>query len=283
MNFYFYRWSQALLLLGTIAIVTAAGGQTVPTITGIKIKKSTFDSQTKKVELDFVNDRAADITAYHYCLNVESTDPKISGRECALIDTLSAVLDWKANMKDSRDMVNSLSNLCSMPQCNVVHPGQERTIGKHIGYRGVFNVTVVIDLVSWSDNTFDGEAAQMQALIAERSAQLQVHRFAANTIKDVLANQPEPMLVTSAIVALQMEQERTPIVKISDNTDRRTMRKDAIGLVIDSLRKPESSKGSAAKYVPENQREFLNGRAQYHDYLAEEFAKNISLQRVGGQ
>ena len=259
-------------------------GQASATVKGINIKKSIFDFQTKNVELVFINDRAADITAYHYCLNIESTDPKISRRECELIDTLSAVLDWKAETKDSPEtMVNTLADLCSMPECNVVRPGQERTIGKHVGYRGVFNATVVIDLVCWSDNTFDGEPAQLQALIAERLAQIQVHQFAASTIKDALANRSEATLVATAIQALRVEQARTPVVKISDNADDRATRKFAIGVVIDSLRKPESNRGNSAEYVPENQREFLNVRAKYHDYLAGELAKTISLQEVGDQ
>src|SRR2546421_11300610 len=98
----FRQWPNTVFLLISIALIASisvvCSGQT-PAIKGVKIKKSTFDPQTKKVELVFINDRAADITAYHYCLIVESTDPEMSRRECELIDTLSSVLDWKANTK----------------------------------------------------------------------------------------------------------------------------------------------------------------------------------------
>ncbi len=273
-----------LLGIALIGFVSVLCHGQASTIKGIKIKKSAFNSETKKVELEFINDRAADITAYHYCVNVASSDPKISGPECVLVDTLSAVLDWKANMNDRPGAIaNSLSDVCSMPQCNAVHPGETRTIAKRIGYPGVLNAAVIIDLVSWSDNTFDGDVAQMQALVAERSAQLQVHQLAAKTIKDALADRSETTLVPTAIAALQAEQQRTPVVKISDDPDARTIKKYAIGLVIDSLRKPEKNKGNDAEYMPDNQREFLNARAKHHDYLAAEFAKNITLQKVGGQ
>lgn len=65
----------AMLLL----LAAAAVGQTVD-IHGIKIKESGFDATTMTLNLTFINDRAADVTAYRYCFKAIATDPKANKR-----------------------------------------------------------------------------------------------------------------------------------------------------------------------------------------------------------
>src|SRR6266704_3441018 len=48
--------------------------QPASTIKGIKITESGFDPETKTLKLAFMNDSAADITAYHYCFTILSAN-----------------------------------------------------------------------------------------------------------------------------------------------------------------------------------------------------------------
>ena len=271
----------AVLLLALLQAAVVYG-QGIATIHGIKVKESTYDPETKMVKLNFINDRAADITAYHYCINLEYIDPKMSHRECSLMDPLIEVLYFNAHSRERQaPNPNTLSDMCSMPMCNVVHPGQERIIEKHIGYQGLVNGTVVVDLVVWSDDMFEGEETQRQELVAERSGLVEIHQFASKTIKDALANGPEPDLVNAVLVTLQAEHERSPLVRTSDNANTRAIRKFAIADLAEEIRRPDRHKGSEREYVPENQRDYLSLCLRRHDYLAAEFAKHISLQKVG--
>ena len=62
-------------LLVLLLLAASASGQTTD-IHGLKIKGPAFDATTMTLSLTFINDRAADVTAYHYCFKVISTDPK---------------------------------------------------------------------------------------------------------------------------------------------------------------------------------------------------------------
>ncbi len=53
-------------LLVFLLLAAAAFGQTTE-IHGLKIKESAFDATTMTLSLTFINDRAADVTAYDYC------------------------------------------------------------------------------------------------------------------------------------------------------------------------------------------------------------------------
>src|ERR1043165_6776906 len=68
-------------------------------IHGIKIKQSAFDGTTMTLSLTFINDRAADVTAYHYCSKLISTDPKQTREQCVLIDALTPVLEVQADKR----------------------------------------------------------------------------------------------------------------------------------------------------------------------------------------
>src|SRR5437588_10677975 len=132
-------------------LAAAAFGQTSD-ISGIKIKQSDFDAQAKTLSLTFINDRAADITAYHYCFTVQSTDYYGQIRqECRLIDTRTAKLEMKA-AKKARPWLPEMTSLA--PSENVVHPGQERRIEERIWYSGtIVGGSISIDAVAWADDT----------------------------------------------------------------------------------------------------------------------------------
>ena len=58
-------------LLVLLLLAAAACGQTAD-IHGLKIKESGFDATTMTLSLTFINDRAADVTAYRYYFKVLS-------------------------------------------------------------------------------------------------------------------------------------------------------------------------------------------------------------------
>src|SRR5882762_2903184 len=85
-------------LLILLLLATAACGQTAD-IHGLKIKESGFDGKTMTLSLTFINDRAADVTAYHYCFKAIATDPKQTSEHCEVVDALTHVLEDAADRR----------------------------------------------------------------------------------------------------------------------------------------------------------------------------------------
>ena len=269
-------------LLPLLALATIyASGQTVippaplgPTINGVKIMKSGFDPATKTLKLVFMNDRAADITAYHYCFQVISTDPKQTREECKLVDALASVLETKAEEK-ARPGLAEITVLG--PNQNFVHPGEERKIEERIGYNEtIYNGSISIDAIAWSDDTFAGSA---QIIIDERTAELQERQFVSRTIKNALSDGQEPT-VTSVIAALRQEQQEAD----KDHCLVCSLKRSHVLMgAIDDLQQPGRHVGDMREFVPDNQREFLKQFLAQHDSLSEEHAKHISLRRADEQ
>jgi hypothetical protein len=260
-------------LLVLFLLAAAACGQTAD-IHGIKIKESGLDGTTMTVSLTFINDRAADVTAYRYCFKVISTDPKQTREQCKLIDVLTSVLEMKATRK-ARPSLPEITLLG--PNDNVVHPGEERRIEERIGYNHtILGGSMSIDAVAWSDDTFEGSA---QSIIAERTAELQERQFVSRTIKDSLSGSQEPM-VTSVIAILQQEQQDASKDACLPCQEKRThVLMDAIF----HLQQPKRHMGNTKEFVPDNQRESLKQFLVRHDSLSEEHAKHVSLQKAGAQ
>ena len=263
-----YCRSLAILLLAA-----AACGQTGD-IHGLKTTQSGFDAQTMTLSLAFINERAADIDAYHYCFTVLPTGSKQARTQCKLIDALTSVLEMKA----ARKARPSLPEIALIgPTQNVVHPGEERRIEERIGYNGaIVSGSISIDAVAWSDGIFEGAA---QVIIEERTAELQERQFVSKTIKDSLSGSHEPM-VASVIAVLQHEQQDASKDACLPCLEKRThVLMDAIY----HLQQPERHMGNTKEFVPDNQREFLNQFLIRHDSLSEEHAKHVSLRKAGEQ
>jgi hypothetical protein len=260
-------------LLVLLLLAAAACGQTAD-IHGLKIKQSGFDAQTMTLSLTFINDRAADINAYHYCFTVLSTGSKQTRTQCKLIDVLTSVLEMKA----ARKARPSLPEIALIgPSQNVVHPGEERQIEERLGYEDtIVSGSISIDAVAWSDDTFEGSA---QSIIAERTAELQERQFVSKTIKDSLSGSQEPM-VASVIAVLQQEQQGASKDACLPCQEKRThVLMDAIF----HLQQPKRHLGDTKEFVPYNQREFLRQFLVRHDSLSEEHAKHVSLRKADEQ
>jgi hypothetical protein len=259
-----------LTLLVPLLLAAVTWGQAAD-IQGLKIKDSGFDAKTKTVGLTFINDRAADITAYRYCFKVLSTDSKQTREQCKLVDALTSALEMKAARK-ARPFLPEIGLIG--PSHNLVHPGEERKIEEHIGYNGtIFSGSISIDAVAWSDGTFAGSA---QLIVAERTAELQERQFVSRTIKDALSDGQEPM-VSSVIAALQQEQQEASKDACIACLEKRT---HVLTDAIDHLQQPGRHMGDSTEFVPDNQREFLKQFLVRHDSLSEEKAKHISLRKA---
>jgi hypothetical protein len=265
-----------LLLMG----VSCAGQQTTQgqtaDIHGIKIKESGFDGKTMTLSLTFINDRVADVTAYHYCYKAIATDPKRTSEHCELIDALTAVLEMAAD-KRARPWLPEITELS--PRWNVVHPGQERRIEERIPWSGTFTGgSMSIDAVAWSDDIFEGAA---ESIIAERTAELQERQFVSRTISDTLSGSREPM-VTSAIEIFQQELQKSRAR--NDACSPCQEKRDYILMdAILHLQQPERHKGKTKEFVPDNQREFLKQFQVRYDSFSEEQAKHVSLRKADAQ
>ncbi len=261
-----------LTLLVPLLLAAAAWGQAAD-IQGLKIKESGFDAKTRTVSLTFINDRAADITAYHYCFTVLSTDSEQTREQCMLIDVLTTVLEMQA----ARKARPSLPEITFGPSQSLVHPGEERRIEERIGYNDtIFSGSIHIGAVAWSDDTFEGAA---QLIIDERTAELQERQFVSRTIKNALSDGQEPT-VTSVIAALRQEQQEASKDGCLACREKRThVLMDAIF----HLQQPKRHMGDTKEFVPDNQREFLKQFLARHDSLSEEHAKHVSLRKADEQ
>ena len=260
-------------LLVLLLLASAACGQTAD-IHGLKIKELGFDAKTMTLSLSFINDRAADVTAYRYCFKAISTDPKKAREQCKLIDALTAILEMQAARK-ARPHLPEIT--LTGPSENLVHPGEERTIKEQIGYNGaILGGSIYISGVAWSDDTFEGSP---QLIIAERTAELQERQFVSKTIKDSLLGSHEPV-VTSVIAVLQQEQQdASKDACLPCQEKRMHVLMDAIY----HLQQPERHMGNTREFVPSNQREFLKQLLVRHDSLSEEHAKHVSLRKADEQ
>ena len=257
-------------LLVLLLLAAAACGQTAD-IHGIKIKQSGLDGTTMTLSLTFINDRAADVTAYHYCFKAIAADPRQTSEQCEVVDALTPVLELQAD-KRARPRLNVT---LIGPRYNFVHPGEERRIEERIAWSGILRGSISIDAVAWSDDTFEGAA---QPIIAERTAELQERQFVSRTIKDALSGS-QPM-VASVIALLQQEQQEAGKDRCLPCQEKRGY---VVKYAILHLQQPERHKGKTKEFVPDNQREFLKQFLGRHDSLSEEQAKHVSLRKADEQ
>jgi hypothetical protein len=262
-------------LLVLLLLASAACGQTAD-IHGLKIRESGFDAKTMTLSLTFINDRAADVTAYHYCFKAIAADPKQTSEHCEVVDALAHVLEDAADRR-VRPWLPEITS--PGPRENVVHPGQERRIEERIPWSGIFiGGSMSIDAVAWSDDTFEGSA---QPIIAERTAELQERQFVSRTISDTLSGSREPMVASAIEIFQQKLQEarasRDACIPCREKIDYVLM--DAIL----HLQQPERHKGKTKEFVPGNQREFLKQFQVRYDSFSEEQAKHVSLRKADAQ
>jgi len=118
-------------LLVLLLLAAAACGQTAD-IHGIKIKQSAFDGTTMTLSLTFINDRAADVTAYHYCSKLISTDPKQTREQCVLIDAHAVPELGSARFKTVRSIEYTMQG-----RAITARPSQSRRVA-----RGAFSMTL---------------------------------------------------------------------------------------------------------------------------------------------
>jgi hypothetical protein len=261
-------------LLVLLLLATAAWGQTAD-IHGIKIKQSGFDGKTMTLSLTFINDRAADVTAYHYCFKAIAADPKQTSEHCEVVDALTHVLEDAADRR-ARPWLPEITSLS--PRDNVVHPGQERRIEQGIAWSGVIGGSMSIDAVAWSDDTFEGAA---ESIIAERTAEIQERQFVSRTISDTLSGSREPM-VAYAIGILQQGLQESRASRAACSPCRERIEYVLMDAIF-HLQQPERHKGNDKEFVPANQREFLKQFQVRYDSFSEEQAKHVNLRKADAQ
>ena len=245
--------------------------QPTSTLKGIKITESGFDPETKTLKLAFMNDRAADITAYHYCFMIMSANPEIAGEQCKLIDALKSVLTMRA------EKWNPAIKLVG-PDGNFVHPGEIREIIERIGWNdSIYSGSIYIDEVAWSDGTFEGPG---QFIIAERTAELREREFVSKTIRGALSSGLGPELVASVISTLQTALRQEEQHPQKDDWGKRA---EVLYDAIHHLEQPERHKGNTEKFIPANQSEFLSQFLLRHDSFSQEASKHVSLRKADVQ
>jgi hypothetical protein len=262
-------------LAASLVLLASASGQVAPNIHGIKIKSQSFDPQTSYAKLAFINDSSADITAYHYCVNIYSFAPGVSRSQCYWVESLLSVLDQKAELRERPWLNVTLGG----DGTNFIHPGETYEESHPIGYRGVFDGRFTIDFVAYSDGTFEGDQGLLKVLVAKRTTELQYYQFIAQRVASVLATSDKQTLVSSAIDTLE-QQKALLDLQSEDGKIWQT----GLSHAIDELRRPEMRKTAEASYItPADQRGFLQKYLDRHAFMARELAKQASLRKAGGQ
>src|SRR6185312_16107003 len=261
-------------LLVLLLLTAAAWGQTAD-IHRIKIKQSGFDGTTMTLSLTFINDRAADVTAYHYCYKAIAADPRQTSEQCEVVDALTHVLEMAADRR-ARPWLPEIT--FSAPDENVVHPGQERRIEQRIAWSGVIGGSISIDAVAWSDDTFEGS---VESIIAERTEELQERQFVSRTISGTLSGSREP-IVAYAIEIFQQELQKSRAKNDACHSCQEKREYVLMDAIL-HLQQPERHKGKTKEFVPANQREFLQQFQAWYDSFSEEQAKHINLRKADEQ
>lgn len=268
------------LLALSVLMNSATWGQAI-NITGIKVIESGFNPETKTLKLVFINDRADDITAYHYCFKIVSTDPKQTRENCQLLDPLRLVLQMRADKK-ARPWIGEMT--FSGPGENFVHPGEKRIIEEQIGFNDtIYDGSIYIDEVAWSDDTFEGPS---KLIIQERMADSKEREFVRETVKHALASGLAPLLITSVITTLQAALQQ----ELHHGTDEdrcnacSEKRMNVLYNALYSLEHPGWYSGRGdEKFIPNDQEEFLNEFLSRHEAFSAEISKHVSLRKREGQ
>jgi len=229
-------------------------------IKGIKIVSSSFDPLTspQKVQLDFINDSASNITAWGFCVKAEKTrDNDPSQGFCRLIDVMPVVVDREVQERITRE-----ENPADCPDCHFVHPGEQKILSYSFGFP-VRSAKIEINLIAYSNGKVEISgpegSPQLKAIISYRQQDLRQAQHLIDIGKKILTDSTNPHPAVSMIDELQNRGKSEPF--FADQ--------------LDDFKKPERRKGNYKEFLPEDEHGYLSKFVLEQEMKAVEFAKYL--------
>ena len=262
-------------------LAAAACGQPASKIKGIKIKESTFDPQTKIAKLIFINDSAAQITAWTYCAHVTQIPGNYpSHGSCSMTDSSVSVVNYKITLKT---FPKAPEWRCG--GCQPIHPGQDYTLEANFGsFPEVTNSNIELVMAVFSDGTWSANEQGkpwLEGLASGRRHSLQVAQKLIEMGNKILTdpNDKNPVVTMLAEMKLKNHLASTPLSRKPEGvTYHDASGKELTEIPLDAdtldLMRPERRKGDNREFIPENQREYLQAFLQEQQMRVDYLTKN---------
>lgn len=270
-------------LLAILLLTSAVYGQTVSIIKGIKIKESTFDPKTKIAKLTFINDSAADITGWAYCVHVTQIPGDYpSHGTCLMTDTSGPVVNYRINRK--------LFPKAPEPDCGgcrPIHPGQDYTFEGNLGsFPEVTNANIEVVMAVFSDGTWSANEqgkSWLRGFAEGRKDFLLITQQIIEMGNKVLADPNEKNPVVTMLAQMKQRAHLAGTSAFStklpegltytDEYGRRSTEAPLDDETVELMR-PDWRKGDNREYIPENQRGYLEAFLQKQQAWVDYLSKN---------
>jgi hypothetical protein len=185
-----------------LAFTIGAVSQSPTAIKGVRVLSSTFDPQTHVVKVIFINDSAADITAYGVFLEKRYQNSQRSA--------------WTGGAAWGRDFVRQqigAKQRSALPLSNQpIHPGQTAEETSDLsGEQDLVSASMRIDMVAYSDGTAEVEnEVTFRRLLISRQADLLAARKAAEIGTGVLSNKDDSHPLATLMARLREARAMVP-------------------------------------------------------------------------
>lgn len=269
-----------LCLCAPVVFVQPVSAQVIP---GIVIKESSFDPQTKTAKLTFINDRAADITAWTYCVHVTQIPASaVSLGSCNSIDTSTSVINRKILLKE-----NPMTPEWRCSGCNAIRPGQELALQTSFGNDPqVAKVTIEVVMIVFSDGTWSANEqgkSWLQSLAESRRVGLQITQQIIAMGTRILNDPQDKNPAFTMLAKMKDRSHLAGTVWEAKRPPEGVTHTDESGAVLDTMpldgdtvhfMRPDWRKGDKREYVPQNQAEYLRKFLAEQQIQLEYFTKN---------
>lgn len=245
-------------LLAMIASGQSSGKTSTLTpdsIHGIKVFSSKFDGSS--VQLDFMNDSPADITAWGFCVKAEkahSDDPDQSF--CTWTDALPTVTD-----RNVHEQITLKPILGDSPDGHFIHSGEHKIVSANF-FWPVTSAGIAVNLVVYANGTVEAQgnegAFAARQIAQARQNMLQTARTVAGLGQSVLQDQTEQHPAESMIFKLK---DRTAVEPALQGT-------------LQHFERPEWRKANNTAFIPKDERGYLSQFVTEQQMKAAEFSRH---------
>ena len=207
-------------------------------IHGIKIFSSSFDATTRTATLDFMNDSAADITAWGYCMNTTNRPGDNVGHGgCTAVDALPQVVE-----RQTQEKITNKPITWDCSACHMLHPGEHKILSVDFSSVPIVSAEIVIRLIVYANGQVESignEGLHLQQYIAsQRQDALKQHQELAEMGAAILADQSDQHPTATMIESLQRKHPKwTQTIHV--------------------FKSPEWRKGKDTEFIPKDERGYL--------------------------
>jgi hypothetical protein len=225
---------------------------------GIKIISSKFavSASPQTVQLDFINDSPANITAWGYCVNADKTKNDDPSQDfCTLVDPVPVVID-----RQIQEQITLKRTVGDCPDCHLLRPGEHKILFANFSLP-VTDAAIRITLIVFSDGTVQTSgqegASALQKLAAQRQGNLREEQELVGIGKRVLSDPTNQHPTSTMIGELENRSKADPWME-------GTLR---------VFKTPEWRHANNKEFIPDDERVYLTNFVSEEEQKAAEFAK----------